>query len=388
MYYSSIGLLALVVHLIINHEYLWQGMDTERTVSYIRYRRFVYSVTLYYIADILWGYFVYTRIVVLAYADTVLFFLTMVTSVLMWTRFAVAYLNREGLFGRIIIYLGWIIFIYEILNLIINLFHPIVFDFTQDCEYIPLSARYITLALQIGLFTLSAAYTLYETFRTEGKTRLRHLTIGFTGLVMTVFIILQMVYPLLPIYAAGCLIGTCLVHEFVAQDTRIDFERAIGSARHMASTDPLTGVKNAHAYMEAKKHMEQRVMNGSVTEFGIVIFDVNGLKRINDTLGHEQGDFHIKSACDYICRQFKHSPVFRIGGDEFLIILEGEDYDNRQKHIKAFEDKIDTNRVEGLPVVSSGMAVFVPDGSEDFDAVFARADRNMYERKKKLKAQI
>ena len=386
MYYSSIGLLALIVHLIINHEYLRKPMDTEITVSKVRFRHFVFSVTFYYIADILWGYFYDLKIVPLVYADTVLFFLAMVVSVLMWTRFAVAYLNRDSLFSKIIIYVGWLIFIYEIINLIVNIFYPIVFAFAENGEYRPGMARYITLGMQVGLFVLSAAYTLYLTSKTEGKTRLRHLTIGFSGITMTVFIILQMAYPLLPLYAVGCLIATCLVHEFVAQDIKIDYERAIGSVKHMANTDPLTGVKNANAYTEAKKCMEQRILNGSVSEFGLVVFDVNDLKNINDTQGHEQGDYHIRSACNYICRQFKQSPVYRIGGDEFLIILEGEDYMNRQRYMRVFDEKIDRNKAEGLPVVSSGMAVYVPDGTDDFDTVFARADANMYERKKKLKS--
>lgn len=387
MYYASIGLLALAVHLIINHEYLLRRRVDDDSLAKVRYRHFLYSVTLYYLADICWGFFFDLRIVPLAYADTVLFFLAMVISVLMWTRFAVTFLNRKGRFSKLIIYAGWVIFIYEILNLIVNIFHPIVFKFEKNGDYVPLTARYVTLLMQVGLFALCAVFTLYVTSKTEGKTRLKYLTIGFSGVVMTVFIILQVAYPLLPLYAVGCLIATCLVHEFVAQGQKIDYERAIGSAKYMANTDPLTGVKNAHAYMEAKKSMEQRIMNGTVSEFGVVIFDVNNLKEINDTQGHEQGDYHIKSACNYICRQFKCSPVYRIGGDEFLIILEGEDYVNRQRYMRLFDEKIDNNLKEGLPVVSSGMAIYVADGSDSYDTVFARADKNMYERKKKLKSK-
>jgi len=60
---------------------------------------------------------------------------------------------------------------------------------------------------------------------------------------------------------------------------------------------------------------------GEAPEFGVIGCDVNGLKKINDTLGHKAGDEYICAACKMLCEYFKHSPVFRIGGDEFVVIL-------------------------------------------------------------------
>lgn len=61
-------------------------------------------------------------------------------------------------------------------------------------------------------------------------------------------------------------------------------------------------------------------------EFALLVADVNGLKEANDALGHESGDQLIKNTSRCICKIFEHSPVFRIGGDEFVVILTGEDY--------------------------------------------------------------
>lgn len=54
----------------------------------------------------------------------------------------------------------------------------------------------------------------------------------------------------------------------------------------------------------------------------MIVFDINNLKIINDTLGHDFGDILIIDSCKLICKVFKRSPVYRIGGDEFVVILE------------------------------------------------------------------
>lgn len=133
--------------------------------------------------------------------------------------------------------------------------------------------------------------------------------------------------------------------------------------------------------------LESDVDKGTLKEYGVVVFDLNGLKAINDTQGHEAGDEYIKSACRLICVQYKHSPVFRIGGDEFVVILKGGDYEIREELDKTFREMIDDNQEKGLVVVSSGMAVYVPGADDNYNDVFKRADELMYERKTALKAR-
>ena len=67
------------------------------------------------------------------------------------------------------------------------------------------------------------------------------------------------------------------------------------------------------------------------------MFDCDNLKKINDQYGHDKGDVYIKATSQMICRVFKHSPVFRIGGDEFAVILQDEDYRNRDALNDSFE---------------------------------------------------
>ena len=97
MSYSSYGILAVVLHLIINYDVIIKGRRQNPQEPGYRYRQFLNSILVFYTADLLWGFLVCSGIRALAYADTVLFFATMALSVLLWTRYVVAFLNKKGM---------------------------------------------------------------------------------------------------------------------------------------------------------------------------------------------------------------------------------------------------------------------------------------------------
>jgi len=385
MYYASIGALSIIIHCIINYDFMRRNPDKKESDIAKSYRHFLHSVVFYYVVDVMWGFFYGNRWVAVTFIDTTLYFVSMVLSVLLWTKFVVIYLNRESFFNKVLIYGGWFIFLLQIIILVINLFKPIAFYFSADKEYHPCPGRYTALIFQIILFFVTAIYTLVVASKAEGRDRQHHRTIGYSGMVMTIFIILQALYPLLPFYAAGCLVVTCLVHSFVYRDRLLDQAREMGATRRMAYKDALTGVKNKMAYIETIQELEERMKDGAITDFGIAVFDVNGLKKINDSKGHDAGDEYIRNACNLICQRFKHSPVFRVGGDEFVAILEGEDYADKDALIRLFEYDMEDNQSKGKVVVSSGFDFYHAGEDVCYSDVFKRADKKMYERKEFLK---
>ena len=157
-------------------------------------------------------------------------------------------------------------------------------------------------------------------------------------------------------------------------------------ARSVAFTDPLTGVKSKHAFAMREGEMETQIAEGEACEFAVIVCDVNGLKKINDTLGHKAGDEYIRSASVLLCDYYKHSPVFRVGGDEFVVLLQGRDYDARHEILRDINAQIEENLKSGSVVASLGMAEYEPKKDESFHEVFKRADGLMYERKLQLKA--
>ena len=164
-----------------------------------------------------------------------------------------------------------------------------------------------------------------------------------------------------------------------------ELKTQIAQVHGHAYQDGLTGVKSLHAYLEMEKELEEQLAAGTLTEFAIVVCDVNGLKKVNDTLGHKAGDELIRKACRMVCEIFDHSPVYRVGGDEFTVFLTGRDYEYRrwlmeELHDRSFEH-ISTKDV----IVSGGMAEFIPGKDTQIGDVFKRADEAMYAEKAILK---
>ena len=120
--------------------------------------------------------------------------------------------------------------------------------------------------------------------------------------------------------------------------------------------------------------------------FGFVVCDTNDLKKINDTEGHVAGDEYIKKSAKLLCDIFDHSPVFRVGGDEFVIFLRGDDYSNRDKLMQTLQNQVRENlQSKSGPVLASGMAVFTPEKDTLVTEIFDRADKAMYKNKQNLK---
>lgn len=115
----------------------------------------------------------------------------------------------------------------------------------------------------------------------------------------------------------------------------------------------------------------------------VVVCDVNGLKKVNDTKGHVAGDAYICHASKMLCTIFAHSPGYRIGGDEFVMILEGSDYQNRESLMQTLHQTVRENRAHEHVTVASGISVFEPADDVCVQDVFERADREMYAQKRK-----
>ncbi|MCR4634877.1 MAG: GGDEF domain-containing protein [Butyrivibrio sp.] len=173
----------------------------------------------------------------------------------------------------------------------------------------------------------------------------------------------------------------------------IEAEKETAHMKEVANTDSLTGVKNKLAFKERVEFLNGKIQENLIKDFGIVMMDLNYLKSINDNYGHEYGDILIQTFCDIICDIFVHSPVYRIGGDEFVIILQGKDLGKRDKLLLEFEDALKGRVEKGdykpweCPSVALGFAHYDKNLDTCVEDVFRRADAAMYRRKKEMKAE-
>ncbi|MDO4538233.1 MAG: diguanylate cyclase [Coriobacteriales bacterium] len=190
----------------------------------------------------------------------------------------------------------------------------------------------------------------------------------------------------LTLAAVLVLVGILGVEVWQLNKNKLEAEKAASkSFQTMANTDSLTGVRNKHAYSELESHIDRQIKDGTISKLAVVVCDINGLKHVNDTLGHAAGDKLIKEASKLICKSFKQGAVFRVGGDEFAVLLQGEGYDTMLDALGRFNQQVEENIQNQAVVVAAGYDMLGP-SDKTLNDVFVRADEMMYERKKQLKA--
>ena len=182
------------------------------------------------------------------------------------------------------------------------------------------------------------------------------------------------------------------MHSLIATSKELsDTKRHASMMNELANKDPLTGIRNKNAYDNEVLRLESQLAAGN-TKFGIVMIDLNFLKQINDTYGHEHGNTALKKLCQLVCSVFNHSPVFRIGGDEFVVILENSAYTSVVALIevlnKRMEELVSEPDLKPWEKVSAAIGYALYDEKIDngVASVFERADNAMYTRKKTMKA--
>ena len=173
-----------------------------------------------------------------------------------------------------------------------------------------------------------------------------------------------------------------------AEKTMKQQEDDLVAMKNLAYVDSLTNVKNKHAYEDTIEYIDAKIKAGTA-EFAVIMCDLNYLKLINDNEGHKAGDEALRKAAMILCKAFPMSTVFRIGGDEFVVIpsvLEYARIDEKLEGLKMMlrEQKKTSDDVLKRISISFGCAIYDRDKDHSYQEVFERADQIMYEEKKKI----
>lgn len=165
-----------------------------------------------------------------------------------------------------------------------------------------------------------------------------------------------------------------------------ELRKHISHIHKQAYLDSLTGVGNRAAY-DAKIEILEKDIAEKKASFAVAVMDMNGLKVINDNYGHERGDLALIDAAEVLKKVFGKEHLYRIGGDEFFVILRNASEKDMERLFAELDQKlIETNREEKSYVqelsLSKGAAVYCPQEDMDFKSVFKRADLAMYEDKR------
>lgn len=185
------------------------------------------------------------------------------------------------------------------------------------------------------------------------------------------------------------LVSTTLESYTYQQEYEVASEK-LGEASEMAFKDALTGAGNKNAYENTLKILQSDLDRSEHYELSILMMDVNNLKYINDTFGHDHGDSYIIGCCEVLKTLTRDSQIFRVGGDEFVVVFGENDYKIRENIFFDIEKSFaksygDTARDPWERYSASiGIANLLEDDDSISD-VIKRADSAMYEAKVKFK---
>lgn len=287
-----------------------------------------------------------------------------------------------------------------------------VADKEADCVLIS-NYRYNTLARQAGNLKLTALatgkYSDYcmavqrsDTYTYSILTRITDVVsdtsvnaaLSYHSAGENKLTVLDLITENLPIVIAVILVVMALMTIIVLQQRVIRARKEIEISHSRVNdlskrvyVDALTSVKNKGGFNEYAKDLQRGIDSGESLEFAVVIMDCDNLKMVNDEYGHDKGDEYIRATSRLICSIYEASPVFRIGGDEFAVVLRNENYKNRESLMEQFkeqEKEIQSSAKTGWEKigVSIGMAEYNSQKDASVSDVVRRADRRMYDNKR------
>lgn len=172
------------------------------------------------------------------------------------------------------------------------------------------------------------------------------------------------------------------------QAAKEHMQEYLGQIQGLAFKDALTGIRNKTAYDIFVKDIDAKMAIGQIGPIGILAFNINNLSHINDTCGHENGNVYIVNCCNLICEIFMHSPVFRIGGDDFIVILQNNDLQKRDELISKFNRQMGATATADKPSerLSIACGYSIKSASDmNLSAVQKRAEKEMHRIKKEMK---
>ncbi len=178
-------------------------------------------------------------------------------------------------------------------------------------------------------------------------------------------------------------------HYIIAAISNIDAQmkrdQEFAEAQITAMKDSLTGVKNRRAFIKEEKEINEAIADGSSGDFGIVVCNVMGVDEMIAAGSAKKADRIVSEACELVCDMFRHSPVYRLSGDQFTVILRDRDLKNEELIMKLLHTALDKNRQKGGAALATGISHFDPSIDRDLQSVFERANIATYENKMELK---
>jgi diguanylate cyclase (GGDEF)-like protein len=154
--------------------------------------------------------------------------------------------------------------------------------------------------------------------------------------------------------------------------------------RHEATHDALTGLLNRRAF----RARLGREIGEPDAAFAVVLCDMDNLKRVNDTLGHEAGDLALRLLADALRTGLRRDDAYRLGGDEFAVVLAGATQADAERVIERLKGVVSRAAHPPIELIEASFGLAVYEKGESADRLVARADQILYGAKRRRRHEV
>lgn len=386
---DSSVVISAVLTIITGFVFMWMGIISRKTFNHYRgllfFGAFSFLIGVWFLGDTLWLYDAMKNITVVEFYSFV--FLTAAVPCFMMYIYDFFNISNKKFYCGLVI-AGFVLFL---LSLLLNLSGVVPYCYTRYAEHIYIIVCGITLLAEMISY-------LAKINGNKGESKIFNLGV--------IFFVAFSLFDLGRFYQGnggdsshttrlGIFILIVTVIAATTEDVVELFELGIkaGKIGKIAFTDANTGLGNPAAFKSKFEELDRT--KGNYTYIGIIQFDVNNLKIINDSLGHEAGDLLIKTAAEIIEENFGNiGNCYRVGGDEFVTITT---YNHAplvcEEAIMKFENSIarfNNNSEKPFDLHIAYGVAYYQNNSHQFQSlkeVHKLADQRMYNKKKELKAR-
>lgn len=322
LYYIINIVFVLILVIILHHD---RKVKSSLNKQENAYRLLVYWVIFFCLQDAVWGYLGgggQTSDVPFFISSSV-FHLSTVVTTFFWLYYILEYLSDRIHFRKVLLWVDVIVMFLQLVLVVMNFFTPTIFTI-ENGVYVPAYLRPLAFFNQYIVYLSISIITFICLLAANGHRREKYGTVFMFSLAPVLSGVFQAFYPNEPYFSIGYFLGCFIIHMYVVTNDRDELKR-LQAAREMkeqvkiSNTDELTGLWNRRFY---ETNLQDYPNVPTEDNFVFLSIDINGLKAVNDTLGHEAGDELIVGASDCLKKCLgAYGRIFRIGGDEFVAIM-------------------------------------------------------------------
>ncbi|MGN0642285.1 MAG: GGDEF domain-containing protein [Huintestinicola sp.] len=263
--------------------------------------------------------------------------------------------------------------------------YPLICPFCK-IDYIHGEDTWYSMGLGVIIaFSMVAAYAVLGTILLiiNFKKMERNVAVPLIGLTAWIVVAMLMQFFFHELLITGMAITIVVLGIFVT------LENPSEELKNFAYIDADTGIKNKTCYTAEFEMFENKCYKDKKTDICAAVFDLNGLKKVNDNFGHQAGDELINAAADALSKILSSAyNIYRTGGDEFVAFFVGNKAACAEKEMALLREMCRDYKNPNHPLsIAAGMALQSADNAEDLAALVSLADKRMYADKQRIKAE-